>query len=100
MVDRFVFVKLGDAEASRREQRARWLSEHLRAAATADVVSVDVGVPADDSAVRWDISAVIRVTSLDGFRRFAQRPEVDAIMAELASVSAVVKAWTFAHVDG
>jgi hypothetical protein len=91
MIQRFCFVKLRDPEVATRAAFAELLSAELRSAG-ADAV---VGLPADDSAVRWDLSIVIAAASLEAWRALALRPDVALIFDELARRATVVKAWTF-----
>ena len=95
MIQRFCFVKLLDDEVGGRAE----LAEKLRAQlidAGADAV---VGVPADDSALRWDLSIVINAASLEAWNALAQVPAMTGVFDELAGRAAVVKAWTFQSVD-
>jgi hypothetical protein len=95
MVDRYLFVKLLDDEVPERAA----LAAHLRAAlvtAVGAAASVTVGVPADASAARWDLSIVVRVADLATWTRLAAAPAVAALLdAWLPERAAVVKAWTF-----
>ena len=91
MIQRFCFVKLRDDEVATRGELARLLSAQLRAAG-ADVV---VGLPADESAARWDLSIVITAASLAAWNALAQVPAMIGALDELARCAAVVKAWTF-----
>jgi hypothetical protein len=96
MVDRYVFVKLLDDEVPGRAT----IAAHLRAALAAAVggdATVTVGVPADASAARWDLSIVLRAPDLATWTRLAATPAVTAVLdAWLPDRAAVVKAWTFA----
>lgn len=91
MIQRFCFVKLRDADVAIRDEIAALLAAELREAGTDAVV----GVPADDSAVRWDLSLVITAASLDAWHALSQVPEVARALDELARRATVVKAWTF-----
>lgn len=91
MIQRFCFVKLLDGEVPRRGEVAELLRAEL-AAAGADAV---VGLPADDSAARWDLSIVITAASLDAWRALAMAPAMAGVLDGLAARAAVVKAWTF-----
>lgn len=91
MIDRYYFVKLTDEHATaagRAEVIAR-----CRAALAG--VAVTAGVPADDSASRWDVGIVVRVADLGALAALLARPEVAAFMDWLAARSTVVKAWSF-----
>ena len=91
MIQRFCFIKLLDDEVATRAELAEMLHAQLTSAG-ADVV---VGLPADDSAARWDISIVITAASLEAWNALAQVPAMTGVFDELAARSAVVKAWTF-----
>ncbi len=91
MIQRFCFVKLLDHEVETRLELAQLMRAQLESAG-AEVV---VGVPADDSAARWDLSIVISAASLDAWNRLAQKPAMIGVFDELSARAAVVKAWTF-----
>jgi hypothetical protein len=92
VIQRFCFVKLEEGEAARREAIAVELAAELAAAGVRAVV----GVPADESAARWDLSVVIDAASLEAWHELAARPAVAAVLDGLAARAHVVKAWTFA----
>lgn len=94
MIQRFCFVKLLDDEVSTRAELAEMIRAQLITAG-ADVV---VGVPADDSAARWDLSIVINAASLEAWNALAVRPAMTGVFDELAGRAAVVKAWTFSAI--
>jgi len=91
MIQRFCFVKLLDDEVPRRRELAELLRAEL-AAAGADAV---VGLPADASAARWDLSIVIAAASLPAWNALARAPAMIGVLDGLAARAAVVKAWTF-----
>lgn len=91
MIQRFCFVKLLDDEVGTRRELAQLLRAQLESAG-ADVV---VGVPADASAARWDISIVISAASLEAWNALARVPAMTGVFDELSARAAVVKAWTF-----
>jgi hypothetical protein len=91
MIQRFCFVKLLDDEVGRRGE----LAERLRAQLIAAGADAVVGLPADDSAARWDLSIVITAASLEAWNALAQLPAMTGVFDDLAERSAVVKAWTF-----
>jgi hypothetical protein len=91
VIQRFCFVKLLDAEV---ESRAE-LAEKLRAELVDAGADAVVGLPADDSAARWDVSIVITAASLDAWNALAQLPAMVGVFDDLAERAAVVKAWTF-----
>lgn len=92
MIQRFCFVKLLEGEVPTRGELAEKLRAEL-AAAGADAV---VGLPADDSAARWDLSIVITAASLEAWNALARLPAMVGVLDDLAARAAVVKAWTFA----
>ncbi len=91
MIQRFCFIKLLDDEVGRRTK----LAEKLRAELADAGADATVGLPADDSAARWDLSIVIEAASLDAWNALAARPAMVGVFDELAARAAVVKAWTF-----
>ena len=91
MIQRFCFVKLRDDEVETRAE----LGEILRAQLISAGADVIVGLPADDSAVRWDLSIVITAASLEAWHALAMQPAMTGAFDELAARAAVVKAWTF-----
>jgi hypothetical protein len=91
VIQRFCFVKLSDAEVPTRAAFAEALRAEL-ADAGADAV---VGLPADSSAARWDLSLVITCASLAAWTALAQTPAMIAILDGIAARAAVVKSWTF-----
>ena len=95
MIQRFCFAKLHDGEAAGRGALADKMAAELRDAG-ADAV---VGLPADASAIRWDLAIVITAASLEAWHALAQRPAIAAVFDELAARATVVKAWTFEAVD-
>jgi hypothetical protein len=95
VIQRFCFVKLLDDEVAARGELAALLSAQMREAG-ADVV---VGLPADASAARWDLSIVISAASLAAWHALAQVPAMIGAFDELARRAAVVKAWTFESAD-
>ena len=70
----------------------------LRAQLLTAGAEVVVGLPADDSAARWDLSIVITAASIEAWNVLAQLPAMTGVFDELAGRAAVVKAWTFESV--
>jgi len=91
VIQRFCFVKLVDDEVSARGE----LAEKLRAELASAGADAKVGLPADDSAARWDLSIVIEAASLEAWTALAALPAMVGVFDELAERAAVVKAWTF-----
>jgi len=96
VIQRFCFVKLADDEVATRGEFAEMLAAQMRSAG-AEVV---VGLPADASAARWDLSIVITAASLDAWNALARTPAMIGVFDELAQRAAVVKAWTFEATEG
>ncbi len=91
MIQRFCFVKLLDDEVGTRLELAQMLRAQLISAG-ADVV---VGLPADASASRWDLSIVITAASIEAWNSLASQPAMTGVFDELSIRATVVKAWTF-----
>jgi hypothetical protein len=91
MIQRFCFVKLLDDEVGTRAELAELLRARLISAG-ADAI---VGLPADDSAVRWDLAIVVTAASIGAWHALAMQPAMTGVFDELAARAAVVKAWTF-----
>jgi hypothetical protein len=91
VIQRFCFVKLVDGEVASRGE----LAEKLRAELVAAGADATVGLPADDSAARWDLSIVIEAATLEAWNALALLPAMVGVFDELAARAAVVKAWTF-----
>jgi hypothetical protein len=91
VIQRFCFAKLLDDEVGTRAELAQLLRGRFESAGAAVVV----GLPADDSAARWDLSIVITATSLADWQALAARPAMIGAFEELAARAAVIKAWTF-----
>jgi hypothetical protein len=91
VIQRFCFVKLLDDEVATRAELAQMLRAQLESAG-ADVV---VGLPADASAARWDLSIVITAASIEAWNALARLPAMTGVFDELSIRAAVVKAWTF-----
>ena len=89
MIQHFLFVKLEDGED--RED----LAERLRAQLSEVGVSAKVGLPADHSAAKWDLSIVIDAASLEAWHAQAAAPDVVAIFDDLATRAHVTKRWSF-----
>ena len=91
MIQRFCFVKLLDDEVATRRELAHMLRAQLESAG-AEVV---VGVPADASAARWDLSIVITADSIEAWDALSRVPAMTGVFDELSIRAVVVKAWTF-----
>ena len=96
MIQRFCFVKLLPDEVGTRGELAEMLRAQLLSAG-ADAI---VGLPADDSAKKWDLSIVITAASLTAWHSLAAQPAMTGVFDELAGRAEVVKAWTFAAIGG
>jgi hypothetical protein len=91
VIQRFCFVKLLDDHVAERAE----LADNLRAQLAEAGAEATVGLPADDSAARWDLSIVITAASLAAWHALAKLPAVIGVLDGLAARAAVVKAWTF-----
>jgi hypothetical protein len=91
MIQRFCFVKLRDDEVGTRAELAELLRAQLISAG-ADAI---VGLPADESAVRWDLSIVITAASVAAWHALAMQPVMAGLFDELSARAEVIKAWTF-----
>jgi hypothetical protein len=91
MIQRFCFVKLRDDEVDTRAELAELLRAQLISAG-ADAI---VGLPADESARRWDLSIVITAASVAAWHALAMQPAMTGVFDELAVRAEVIKAWTF-----
>jgi len=91
VIQRFCFVKLLDDEVGTRAELAELLRARLRSA-DADAT---MGLPADESAARWDLSIVIDAASVEAWHALAMQPAMIGVFDELSARAAVVKAWTF-----
>jgi hypothetical protein len=94
MIDRYTFVKLKDEHVANRVALAEAL--HAMLDGIDGIASVTIGLPADESAARWDLSLVVRTLDLGRWREVEQdenlREVFDGWLPERAEV---VKAWTF-----
>jgi hypothetical protein len=95
VVDRYIFVKLRDAEVAGRAAIADHVAAAL-AAAAGDAGAVAVGLPADDSAARWDLSIVVTAPDLAAWGAIAARAAA-VLDGWLPARAEVIKAWTFAR---
>ncbi|HEU0033158.1 MAG TPA: hypothetical protein VFQ53_21140 [Kofleriaceae bacterium] len=84
-------MKLLDDEVATRVELAQLLRAQLQSAG-ADAV---VGLPADASAAKWDLSIVITAASVEAWNALARSPAMTGVFDELSVRAAVVKAWTF-----
>jgi hypothetical protein len=91
VIQRFCFIKLHDSHVESRDDYAL----RLRALFEEAGVEALVGVPADDSAVRWDVSIAITAASLDAWHVLARTPKVAEIFDELSERANVMTRWTF-----
>lgn len=89
MIQHFIFVKLEPGED--REP----LAERLRAGFAEAGVEATVGIPADASAAKWDLSIVIDAASLEAWHAQSRIPVVVEILEDLEERSHVTKRWSF-----
>ena len=97
MVERYVFIKLKDAQST--PQGRREVVEHTREALPAipGVASVVVGEPADGAAVAsWDVSIAVRFDSIEDIEPYRAHPEHRRYVDEfLKPRMEVIKGWNF-----
>jgi hypothetical protein len=94
MIDRYCFVKLKDEHAPNRAALADAL--HAMLDGVDGVAAVTIGVPADDSAAKWDLSLVVRTLDLGRWREVEQDEGVREVFdGWLPDHAEVIKAWTF-----
>jgi hypothetical protein len=93
-IDRFCFVRLAAEYGAERAAIAARLRDAFVGAP--GVLAVSAGLPADDSAAKWDVSLVVRCVDLAAWQALAASPAVAELLGEwLPARAAVVKAWTF-----
>ncbi|MFT3697198.1 MAG: hypothetical protein QM831_28910 [Kofleriaceae bacterium] len=73
----------------------RQLAVRLRAEFEEAGVDAQVGIPADRSAEKWDLSVVVEAASTEAWHSLARTPAIATIYADLAARAEVTKAWTF-----
>jgi hypothetical protein len=93
-IDRFCFVRLAAEHGDQRADIAARLRDAFVGAP--GVIAVSAGLPADDSAAKWDVSLVVRCVDLAAWQALAASAPIAALLGEwLPARAAVVKAWTF-----
>ena len=91
MIQRFCFVKLHDHHVEGRADFAQRLRAEF-AEAGADAL---IGLPADRSAEKWDVSIVITAASPEAWHALAKTPKLIEIFADITAHAKVMKQWTF-----
>lgn len=91
MIQRFVFVKLLEAHVAGRASLAQRLRARFEEAGAAALV----GLPADESAAKWDLSIVVTAGSLEAWHALAQFAAIASIFAEVSAQAKIEKQWTF-----
>jgi hypothetical protein len=97
VIDRYCFVRLAEEHATDegREAAIAAVREGLRD--VPGLVRLTTGVPADDSAARWDLSIVARFASLDELAvAMASAAWTSVIDEWLPARAVVIKSWSFA----
>ena len=94
MITRFCFVRLAP-EHSTEPGRAAVLTR-ARAIADGAGLAVRLGVPADDSAAKWDVAIAIDAPSRDALAAAQLDAAWLELDAHLATHAIVVKTWNFA----
>lgn len=92
MIFHFCFLRFHPGTAD----RVRAATIDRARALTADRVSVTVGVPADDTAAKWDLSVTFATPDLAQLASLQATPAWAAFRAGLDADAVVVKSWNFA----
>jgi hypothetical protein len=91
VIQRFCFVKLHDHHVERRDDFAQRLRAEF-AEAGADAL---IGLPADHTAARWDVSITITAASSEAWHALARTPKLIEIFDDITAHAKVMKQWTF-----
>lgn len=94
MITRFCFVRLAPEHAHELGRAA--VLARARAVADDAGVIVRLGVPADDSAAKWDVAIAVDAPSLDALAAAQLGAAWLELDAHLATHAIVVKTWNFA----
>lgn len=96
MLDRFVMLKLVDAEATDAGRRAVVEEAKRVMPQVPGVEGVRLGCPADESAAGWDVAMVVTIRSADDLPAYRDDPAHRAFVdAFLGPRVAFKKAWNF-----
>lgn len=97
MIDRYCFVRLVEAHATDEGRVATIAAVRDGLRDVPGLVQLTTGVPADDSAARWDLSIVARFASLDELAVAMAGAAWTSVIDEwLPARAVVVKSWSFA----
>lgn len=91
MIQRFCFVKLHDHHVEGRDDFA----VRLRAVFAEAGAEALIGVPADQSAAKWDVSIAITAASAEAWHALATTPKLIEIFHDITAHAKVMKQWTF-----
>jgi hypothetical protein len=91
VIQRFCFVKLHDHHVEGRGDFA----VRLRAVFGEAGAEALIGVPADHSAVKWDVSIAITAASVEAWHALAKTPKMIEIFDDITAHANVMKQWTF-----
>lgn len=94
MITHHCFVRLAPADATD-AGRAAALAV-ARGLAALPGLALRLGLPADDSAAKWDLAMAVDAPSLAALAAARTTPAWQALDAHLAAHAIVVKAWNFA----
>lgn len=94
MITRHCFVRLSPAHATD-AGRAAALAV-ARPLADLPGLAVRLGIPADDTAAKWDLAIIVDAPSLDALAAARATPAWQALDAHLEAHATVIKAWHFA----
>ncbi|MBL8624329.1 MAG: hypothetical protein JNK64_23685 [Myxococcales bacterium] len=94
MITHHCFVRLAPAHATDAGRAAAL--EAARPLAALPGLALRLGVPADDTAAKWDLAIAIDAPSLAALAAARATPAWQALDAHLAAHAIVVKAWNFA----
>lgn len=94
-IERYVYVRLSEQYTAEREDVAAHTRKVL--AALPQVLSVSVGIPADDHADKaWDLSIALRFASLADVEAYRVHPDHRRYVDDyLRPRMKVIKAWNF-----
>lgn len=95
MIERYCFARLSGEAASHDQRRAILAELRAQLADVPGVAGLTLGIPADDSAARWDLSIVVRFETLGGYEAAAASERWRGAFAALTARAVVIKAWNF-----
>lgn len=100
MIDRYCFVRLAEEHATDEGRDAALEAVRAGLHDVPGLVRLTTGIPADDSASRWDLSIVARFESLDELAVAMAGAAWASVFDEwLPARAVVIKSWSFAVID-